>query len=229
MKAPFVIGIGVSSVAALLLAGNLSNSPQTSESTCKLPGLQCSKPGRQKVFVQLVLQPSTPESALVTEDLLHLLSKRVRPKHFVEISRLSSTGNVEVLYSATATKQAMQAMHWEVDSKPDTVELDPTPSPDDALVNGTQRLRDRIKALPSGQELHFYLVTEGTANPEIISQLKAVTSSFAGEELSQVHIYVIGLSEQNRLALSNAFTPVENNVYFAGQDPSEWMPLVRNF
>ncbi|MGD1904822.1 MAG: hypothetical protein ACFB0C_02375 [Leptolyngbyaceae cyanobacterium] len=211
-----------------LLAGSLSLTAQSPESKCKIPKPLCLEPKQQKIFVQFVIQSNTSETALATEDLLHLVSKRVRPKHFVEISQLSGTNTVRVLYSATATKRTIQDMHWQIDSNPNTAELDLTPSAESALVDGIQRFRDRVKSLPSGQELHFYLVTEGTSNPDILSKLHAITSSIASEDLSQTHIYVIGVSE-HRLEFSSAFNPIENNVYFASTIDSEWMPLVRKF
>jgi hypothetical protein len=124
----------------------------------------------------------------------------------------------------------MQDMHWEVDSNSDTVELDPTPSTETALVNGIQRLRDRIQALPKGQELHFYLVTEGTTNPTVTSRIQAITASLADEDLSQTHIYVIGLSEKNRLEFSTAFHPIaERMIFTSSNSDGEWHPLVRKF
>lgn len=241
MRTLFLMSTGAMFVTALVLLGSVGNidiPPQAPEpeTKCRLPRFLCSEPKRQKVFVQSVLQPNNPEVARLTEDKLHMLSRRVQPKHVVEISLLSGAGSVEVLYSASATRQAMQEMHWRVDSNPDTVELDPTPSDETALVNGVQRLPDRIKAMPAGQELHFYLVTEGTSDPRIIAQLQAITASLASEDLSQVHIYVIGLSEQNRLNFSAAFSPIASNLqlgggslHFANSSDSEWMPLVRKF
>jgi hypothetical protein len=46
--------------------------------------------------VQLVLQPNTAELILTTEDVIHVLSRRVRPHHWVEISIISQQENPEI-------------------------------------------------------------------------------------------------------------------------------------
>lgn len=226
-----LFGFGLLLVAVPLLAGNPNFSIySSSDSTCNLPKFLCFGNKQKRVFVQFVLQPNTPETARITEDLIYLVSRRVRPKHHIEISRLSGDSGLEVFYSSSANRRAIQELHWELDGDPGTAELAPTPSSEEALVPGVQRLRDRIRALTPGQELHFYLVTEGTGSTVIISQLTEITESLADEDLGQVHVYVIGLNESNRFSFPSAFHPIAEHVSFSSSNiDNEWIPLLRKF
>lgn len=179
-------------------------------------------------IVQIIFQPNTDELATLTDDILYSVSKRVRPKHWVEISILKDK-EVNVLFSNIAKRQTFQEIRARVDGDPTTKrKLEKTNSSEEALVEGIQRLRDRINSSPANQEIHFYIVTSGTDDPVIIAQISSICGSLSERDLSNVHLYLIGLDEE-RLAFSNAFSPIGEKVESSSSNYSEWSQLIRKF
>lgn len=186
------------------------------------------QPNSTTTFIQLAIQLNTPEQSSIAEDVLHFTARRVRPRHFVEVSTVAENG-VNVIYSKAANRRAIQGLRSQLDGDPSTRNLDPIPSDEAALVKAVQRFSDRLNQTQGKEPIYFYLVSAGTRNPQIIAQIKGICESIPQEYLAQAHLYAIGLSPENRLPMASGFAAIGSHVEFAGQEYSEWIQLIRKF
>ncbi|MBE9114870.1 hypothetical protein IQ249_03065 [Lusitaniella coriacea LEGE 07157] len=176
----------------------------------------------------MVLQPNTSESASLTEDFLYFFSREVRPHHWVEVSVVTNSG-VEVFYSKQATRRAIQNLRESIDGDKSTDQLDPTPSDKARLVEGLQRFSDRVVDTQGKHSIYFYMVTEGTTDPEAITHIREIAKRLSKQNLENAHLYILGLSSNNRLPLTAALAPIGDRVEFASADYDEWIQLLRKF
>jgi hypothetical protein len=178
--------------------------------------------------VQLVLQPNTAELMLTTEDVIHVLSRRVRPHHWVEISIISQQENPEILLSKQANHRSIQQVRSQLDANPQTPELEPIPSSDTAIVAAIQRFSDRV-AETNGHPIYFYLVTDGTSDPQAIAELREISKTLTQYKLENAHLFVLGLNPKHRLSMAGGFAPIGDRVEFASNNYDEWVQLLRKF
>jgi hypothetical protein len=190
---------------------------------------QPEQPKQQAVFAQFLFQPNSPEMAQMTEDVLDRVARQVRNHHRVEISLLVGAGDIHVPFSGQANRRTIRTLFEELDGDRSQSGISPTPSSDQALTPGVKRLLERVKYSAEPQELHFYLVTQGTSNPAVISQIRAITTELAEHDLSQTQVYLIGLNPEHRVAFADAFNPIRQVVKSATANDGEWLPLVRSF
>lgn len=179
--------------------------------------------------VQLVLQPKTAELTSTTEDVMHVLSRRVRPHHWVEISIISQQANPEILLSKQANRRTIQQLRSQLDPNPQTPELEPIPSPDTAIVAAIQRFGDRVVETNGKHPIYFYLVTDGTSNPQAIAELREISKTLTQYNLENAHLFVLGLNPKHRLSMAGGFAPIGDRVEFASNNYDEWVQLLRKF
>ncbi len=183
----------------------------------------------EPAIVQLVLQPNTAELISTTEDLLHVLSRRVRPHHWVEISMISQQANPEILLSKQANRRTIQQLRSQLNPISQTQELEPIPSSDTAIVRAIQRFSDRVVATNGKQPIYFYLVTDGTSDPQAIAQLREISQTLTQYNLETAHLFVLGLNPKHRLSMAGGFAAIGDRVEFASNNYDEWVQLLRKF
>ncbi|EAW33334.1 hypothetical protein [Lyngbya sp. PCC 8106] len=183
----------------------------------------------EPAIVQLVLQPNTAELTSTTEDVIHVLSRRVRPHHWVEISMISQQANPEILLSKQANRRTIQQVRSQLDANPQTPELEPIPSSDTAIVAAIQRFSDRVAETNGKHPIYFYLVTDGTSDPQAIAQLREISKTLAQYNLETAHLFVLGLNPKHRLSMAGGFAPIGDRVEFASNNYDEWVQLLRKF
>ncbi|MEP0810037.1 hypothetical protein [Coleofasciculus sp. FACHB-SPT9] len=179
-------------------------------------------------LVQFVFQPNTPEIVSTTEDILYYTSEKVRSHQLVEVSFISDSG-INVVFSKRPTRRAIQELRNVIDGDQSTSKIDPISSNETQLIASVQRFRDRVLTSNGEQPIHFYIVTNGTSDPQIIERVREICSSLSKQNLQNAHLYLLGLSSNNRLPISQGFTPISDHVEFASADYNEWIQLLRKF
>lgn len=183
----------------------------------------------EPAIVQLVLQPKTAELTSTTEDVIHVLSRRVRPNHWVEISIISQQANPEILLSKQANRRSIQQLRSQLDPNPQTPELEPIPSSDTAIVSAIQRFGDHVAETNGKQPIYCYVVTDGTSNPQVIAKLREISKTLKQYNLETAHLFVLGLNPKHRLSMAEGFAPIGDRVEFASNNYDEWVQLLRKF
>jgi hypothetical protein len=178
-------------------------------------------------IVQFVFQPNIPEVASMVENVLHEITKKVKSNQRVEVSLISDSG-INVIFSKRPTKRAIRGLHKYIDVNQSTPGIDPIPSSETRLVDAVQRFRDRVLA-SKGNSIHFYLVTSGTSAPQTIKRIQDICRSLSQQNLQNAHLYVLGLSSNHRIPISQGFSPIGAHVEFASADYNEWIQLIRKF
>ncbi|MEO1146701.1 MAG: hypothetical protein AAFY26_14035 [Cyanobacteria bacterium J06638_22] len=87
-------------------------------------------------------------------------------------------------------------------------------SDDQALLASLAHAREYALRLEPDESLTVVLLTEGTHNAETLQSLEAMSQELS--TFPHFRLFVAGVSEDNRLPLSRAFTPIEDQVQFFG-------------
>lgn len=181
----------------------------------------------EKSQVYLGIQANTKATAELTEDLLHSIGKRTKG-NLMSIDILKGD-SAQTIYSNSISKQTLQELREKIDPNPNTPKMDIIPSSDRALVAGLQRFKDLARANPN-QEFHAYILTPGTTDETTLEQIKTICQELASQtQGDRFHIYLLGLTEENRLKTVSALHPIRANAYSAGQSFSEMQKLIRQF
>ena len=86
-----------------------------------------------------------------------------------------------------------------------------SPSEDQALIASI----NRVALLGKDQELvTAIIISSGTVDKNSLSQIKAVAQKIQ----PNTHLYILGVSEENRLPMSQAFSNVKGNVKLGSSD-----------
>lgn len=183
----------------------------------------------EKSEVYLGIQPNTETTAQLTEDVWHFMAKRSRNNR-ISIDLLKGD-SAQTIYSNPANKRSLQELREAIDPNPNTPEMDMIPSSDLALIAAFQRFKDLAIANNGKTEFHAYILTPGTTDERTLSQLKTICEQLAEktEGEGNFHIYLIGLTEANRLKTVSALHPIAANAYSAGQSFAEVQKLIRKF
>jgi hypothetical protein len=181
----------------------------------------------EKSEVYLGIQPNTETTAQLTEDVWHFMAKRSRNSR-ISIDLLKGD-SAQTIYSNPANKRALQELRQTIDPNPNTPEMDIIPSSDRALVAAFQRFKDLAIANGDKSEFHAYILTAGTTDERTLSQLKTICEKLAEQTDSDFHIYLIGLTEANRLKTVSALHPIAAHAHSAGESFSEVQKLIRKF
>lgn len=181
----------------------------------------------EKSQVYLGIQANTKATAELTEDLLHSIGRRIKGNRMtIDILKGDAA---QTTYSNPISKQILQELRGKIDPNPHTPKMDIIPSSDRALVAAFQRFKDLARANPN-QELHGYILTPGTTDEITLEQIKTICQELASQtQGDRFHIYLVGLTEENRLKTVSALHPIRANAYSAGQSFSEVQKLIRQF
>jgi hypothetical protein len=177
-------------------------------------------------LIQVILQPNSPETVETSEDLLHKISRKIKGKH-LEISLLKGD-RVNLHHSQATTRLDISDIADSLDPNPETPEFEIIPSSDEALVPAIQRFSDRVHDLKASENLTSFIVTSGTSDPNIILKLRYLLQKVAkSPNAIRSRLYVIGLTPDNRLPLSDAVHPIADFVEFSSDNSKEWKKIVQ--
>jgi hypothetical protein len=186
----------------------------------------CAPQEKEQFNVYISVHNNKPEISSLSHSFLYTFSKRVNPSFSVAVEQ--ARGNKVVsLFSQFPTRRAIGEVSNLLDGNPTTTTLDPVPSQDKTLASAMQRVLDHARKGKSKNVLvKAFILTEGTANPLVLRQLNQVSRKLAKDDL-KVHLYLIGISSQNRLPMSRAFSPLKDSVFLAGNNNYEWNRYLR--
>lgn len=179
-----------------------------------------------KKSIQLLLQPKTPELTEVTQSVLHLLSRQLSGQH-LEVGVLEQA-NVAIYYSKPANRSIINEIWREIDTNPETPELEVIPSDESNLVEIFQQFSDRVSEMKEGDSLVSFIVTEGTDDRDIVAKIHYLMDKIAeSPSVTEARLYVIGVKAQNRLIFSEAFQPIGDFVEFSSPNYQEYTTLIQ--
>ena len=155
----------------------------------------------EKNTVYLGIEANTDEEKLFSQDVMHELSRGLSGKHQIVVDELREGVPVNLFSEQTnsfALKDLMNSI---------TV----SPSEDQALIASI----NRVALLGKDQEsVTAIIISSGTVDKNSLSQIKAVAQKIQ----PNTHLYILGVSEENRLPMSQAFSNVKGNVKLGSSD-----------
>ena len=100
-------------------------------------------PIEKKVVIQVIVQNSTSETALVTENFLYQLQRNIPPYYEIVVEQASGD-TVNSYYSGEASRNTLQELSLQLDKNSTTPEMDIMPSSEETLVKVVQRFSDHF-------------------------------------------------------------------------------------
>lgn len=158
------------------------------------------EPDEQKT-VYLAFEANTEEEKLFSQDVMHELSRGLSGKHQIVVDELRESVTVN-LFSDRTTSFALRDL---MDS------ITVSPSEDKALISAINRA-----ALlgQDGEAVTAIIVSSGTVDENSLLQIESVAQKIQ----PNTYLYILGVSEQNRLPMSQAFSKVKGNVKLGSSD-----------
>ncbi|MEP1079376.1 hypothetical protein NDI52_28615 [Leptolyngbya sp. PL-A3] len=100
-----------------------------------------------------------------------------------------------------------------------------TPCDDQALISSLTHAKEYAQRLNENDSLSIVLLTEGTRNVATLSAVHELSQELSA--FPHLKLFIAGVSEDNRLSLSQAFTPIDDQVQFFGNGLVELDELLR--
>ena len=187
-----------------------------------------SSPQNLEKIVHLIIDNNPELDPHLTENLIHEVSRKVRSHYLLGIEQVRNTG-VYVLLTAPGNRQSVKEIIPELDGNPKTPILEPIPSDETALPKMFQRCIDKAhKAKADSSILFCVIVTPGTSNRQVISQLHLMSQSLVDKNLNkQIRLYLIGVNPKYRFQLTDGFAPLEEQVAIASHLDTQWLPFIK--
>ena len=155
----------------------------------------------EKNTVYLGIEANTDEEKLFSQDVMHELSRGLSGKHQIVVDELREGVPVNLFSEQTNSFVLKDLM--------DSITV--SPSEDQALIASI----NRVALLGKDQELvTAIIISSGTVDKNSLSQIKAVAQKIQ----PNTHLYILGVSEENRLPMSQAFSNVKGNVKLGSSD-----------
>ena len=155
----------------------------------------------EKNTVYLGIEANTDEEKLFSQDVMHELSRGLSGKHQIVVDELREGVPVNLFSEQTNSFVLKDLM--------DSITV--SPSEDQALIASI----NRVALLGKDQELvTAIIISSGTVDKNSLSQIKAVAQKIQ----PNTHLYILGVSEENRLHRSQAFSNVKGNVKLGSSD-----------
>ena len=188
---------------------------------------ECPSSQNYKKSVHLIIQNNSDLDPHVTENLIHEVSRKVRSNYLLGIEQVRNN-EIYVLLAAFSNRQSVREAIPELDGNPETSSLDPVSSDESALPKMLQRCIDKAhKAKIESRISYCIIVTPGTRDNKIISQLNSMSKSLVDRRLHKsTRLYLIGVIPENRLQLTSGFSPLEQQVSIASHLDSQWLPFI---
>lgn len=187
-----------------------------------------------EVQILLLVQNSSQELSLLTEDVIHRLSQ-ITKRSYNFILEQAHDDEILALFDGKATRTAVRNSLKRLDiSDPQTPELEPVSSSENLLISMVQRCEDHvIKAKREKVTLHCFIITGGSKSPVILSKVLDISKNISKNANPEFRLHLVGLHPDNRLAFSNSFYPLsppENEIVqvdFSGTSDSEWLEQIQ--
>jgi hypothetical protein len=190
-------------------------------SLAHLPGCQFLKLQEPEppTAIYIGVQANSPTHTSLAQDLLYQVARKTHANQWIVIDLMRSEKG-DNLFSSPPTRRAIQEVmtHFEAE----------TESSDRAIIQSFNHLVE-LAIEKQGRSFHGYLVTSGTSNPATLNELRSLATKLADQKLPNVHVYVVGLSANNRIKMSEAMKPLARCIQFAGESDTEWVQLVKQF
>ena len=155
----------------------------------------------EKNTVYLGIEANTDEEKLFSQDVMHELSRGLSGKHQIVVDEFRKSVPVNLFSEQTNSFVLKDLM--------DSITV--SPSEDQALIASI----NRVALLGKDQEsVTAIIISSGTVDKSSLSQIKAVAQKIQ----PNTRLYILGVSEENRLPMSQAFSNVKGNVKLGSSD-----------
>ena len=155
----------------------------------------------EKNTVYLGIEANTDEEKLFSQDVMHELSRGLSGKHQIVVDELREGVPVNLFSEQTNSFVLKDLM--------DSITV--SPSEDQALIASI----NRVALLGKDQEsVTAIIISSGTVDKNSLSQIKAVAQKIQ----PNTRLYILGVSKENRLPMSQAFSNVKGNVKLGSSD-----------
>lgn len=174
----------------------------------------------------VMFQPNSLQTAEQTPDFLDRLSRKVKPDLRFVIHLLKGN-QVSALYGNVASgRRSILELHSQIDPNPSTPQLEVIPSDDQALVQAFQIAKEEAIKNSGLRSIYIYFVTPCTNNPSTLAEIHKICENLAEAMVPNVHLYLVGLAPEYRIAMANAIAPMGKHSRSAGTNDSEWIQLL---
>ena len=155
----------------------------------------------EKNTVYLGIEANTDEEKLFSQDVMHELSRGLSGKHQIVVDELREGVPVNLFSEQTNSFVLKDLMN----------SITVSPSEDQALIASI----NRVALLGKDQEsVTAIIISSGTVDKNSLSQIKAVAQKIQ----PNTRLYILGVSKENRLPMSQAFSNVKGNVKLGSSD-----------
>jgi len=151
----------------------------------------------------IALEANSEEEKLSSQDVLHELSKTIESKPQIIVDELKGETVTNLFSDKTSPRHAFREAIGQIQV---------VHSENGAIVSAITR------AVLLGQEKPFVsavIVTSGTVDPFTLTRIKEVSRELNKETTK---LYFLGISEEIRLPMSQAFSEIKGNVRFSSTD-----------
>lgn len=194
---------------------------------------------RKNKFVQVIVQNTSEDLSLLTEDFLHELSRLTKKDDRFILEQARGDG-VVALYSGSAKRNLVRTSTRELDvSEPSTLQLEPVTSTETAFTAMVQRCADyvyKVAASPKRDniELHCFVISPGTNNQKVLDEVLDISQNISQISNSfEFYLHIVGLDSHYRLNLTNYFSPLSDSINveqvdFSSRLDEEWLKQINS-
>lgn len=167
--------------------------------------------------VYVGVQANTEEEKTLAKSFLYEAYKESKDGNTFIVDLLKGDTTVRLLSKSSIDREAILKAIEKVED---------TQSTDLAITSFFQRVKDLSEYENSDEELHAYLISSGTSNEATLTSISKTLEDLGNSDhQDNVYLYVLGLSEDNRLNISDSLNPLRERAEAVGVDPSEWQSL----
>lgn len=178
-------------------------------------------PDQKLPSVYIGIQANTKEDVDLARDFLYQTYRESNGGNMFHVDLLQGDTTVRLLSKSSIDRDVI------VDTANRITE---TQSTDSAITSFFQRIEDFSEYRTENEELHAYFIGTGTSGNTTLTDINRILKEVDGiNDQEDVYIYLIGVSAENRLKMSDALNPLRETVQSSGRDYSEWKDLVTQY
>lgn len=171
--------------------------------------------------VYIGVQANTEEDVALAKDFLYQAYKESKGGNTFHVDLLQGDTTVRLLSKADIDRSVI------VDT---ANRISETQSTDLAITSFFERLKDLSEYKSENEELHAYFIGTGTSGETTLTDISEILKAVDdGTSQADTNIYLIGVSAENRLKMSDALNPIRESVRSSSRDYSEWKDLVTQY
>lgn len=179
----------------------------------------CPEPKSPSVYIGI--QANTDEDVALAKDFLQQAYRESRAGNTFHIDLLQGDTTVRLL----SKRSVNEAVILDIANQ-----IDKTQSTDLAITSFFQRVEDFSEYNTEGQDLHAYFIGTGTSDETTLTNINGILKEIGGIDAPKdTHFYLVGVSAENRLTMSDAFNPLREATAFSSRNYSEWGDLVTQY